>query len=255
MRRVARTVNLLIWGLAIALPFFFAWVKLGNFPYSQAADYLNPNVTRNFLIALYYTSWVFGAKSDTAAQERVYSVDEGKIQLPVKAVGYIIGFGVMAGVLLWAVDNDKLFSIALDVLLVLNVLGFAYILRFVAPAICISRAEYEKRSDAPKLLKLDVTVNYMTGAWQWARFALGGAILAALTLACFSERYRDYFSAIIANKIGFRQETVAQLLADVLVAAFIITMDGWIWAKRLAREVSIRTIDRIAAQYRLVRDS
>ena len=255
MRGVTRTVNLLISGIAIALAFFFVWVKIGNFPYRQAAEYLDPNLTRDFLIAVYYTCWVFGCKSDNVAHEQAYSVDEGRIHLPVMAIVFILGFGVIAGVLLWLVETDKWFSVALDILFVANILGFAYILWFVYPAIRISRAEYEKHNDVPKLLKLNVTVKYMMGAWQWARFALGAVVLAVLTLVCFSEPYHDNVSLLIANKIGFRQETVARLLADVLIAAFIIIMEGWIWTKRFERGVAIRTIDKIAAQYRLVKVS
>lgn len=73
-----------------------------------------------------------------------------------------------------------------------------------------------------------------------------------LTLVCFSGYYRHEVSLIIANNIGFRQETVARLLADVLIGAFIIIMEGGIWSKRFEREIAVSTIDRIAAQYRLV---
>lgn len=101
-------------------------------------------------------------------------MQEGSIKLPIKAIIYIIGFGIIAGVLLWSVDSDPWFSVALNILFVANIFGFAYILKFVAPATRISRAEYENSNDVPKRLKLDVTVQYMMGRWQWFRFSVGG---------------------------------------------------------------------------------
>jgi hypothetical protein len=250
MREVARIVKWLIWGIAGALAVLFGFVKLGNFPYSIGAEYLNPDLTRDFLIAIYYTCWVFGCKSDTVVQEQTYSRSTGAVFIPTKAIVYIILFGALAAVVLYFVNNDTWFTLALDCFLVANILGFMYILRFVGPSIRISHDEFRKNNDVPNTVKLEIVMNYFLGVWQWVRFAVGALILIALTLVVLDDTLKSQICRWVASKIGFQEMTVKNLIADTLIASFIAVMEGWIWSKRVVRAISIRTIDRLAARFR-----
>jgi hypothetical protein len=134
------------------------------------------------------------------------------------------------------------FSIVLAVLLIANVLGWRYMLTLVVKPLNRSAKEYERPQDYAKLQELREVERYLSGVWQWWRFA-GGAIIICAMIALAFEPVSMRVSLIfgLSNEYAF----------SVLVFGFVALMEGWIWAIRLQRNIALDVIKKIGDLYRL----
>jgi len=239
--RVARTTRWLIYGLATLLTLAFGWLKLSGQDFAPIVKDVTPSLLFRTSLALYFTSWAFGTVSDTNAQESVYVVAPAGGSLPMKAWGTAIVISLVFAILC-IVRSVGIFSIVLAGLLIANILGWRYMLTLVVKPLNRSAEEYERLVDYAKLQELREVERYLSGVWQWWRFAAGAIIICAMLALAF-----ESVSLGVSSIFGLSNEYAF----SVLVFAFVAVMEGWIWAIRLQRNITLEVIRKIGDLYRL----
>jgi hypothetical protein len=240
--RVARTTRWLIYGLATLLTLVFGWLKLNGQDFAPIVKDLTPSLLFRTSLALYFTSWAFGTTSDTNVQESVYAVAPASGSLPMGAWSIAISISLVFAILC-VVKSVGIFSLVLALLLTANVVGWRYMLKLVADPLSRSAEEYESCQDYAKLQELREVARYLSGGWQWWRFGAGAIIIGAMLALAFEQ---------VSLRVGFLFGLPSTEYAfSVLVFAFVAIMEGWIWAIRLQRNITIDVIRKINALYRL----
>jgi hypothetical protein len=156
----------LIYGLAAILTLVFGWLKLSGQDFGPVMRDLTPSLLFRLSLALYFTSWAFGAPSDTNAQESIYSVAPAGGSLPMGA--WIIAILIcVVFAILCVVRSVGYFSVFLAVFLVINVVGWRYMLSLVADPLARSEESYVQTKNYVKLQELRLVEHYISGNWQW----------------------------------------------------------------------------------------
>jgi hypothetical protein len=104
-----------IWVVGTVLAAFFAFLQLSHLPYVPAIENTNPLYVRELLLALYYLCWIFGTSFDVSIQRYAYVADPQHGQMPRRALLILIGFSLVAALLLWVRESDKMFAAVLGV--------------------------------------------------------------------------------------------------------------------------------------------
>lgn len=247
---LARRVRTLIKLIASFLLVIFTWLELKDVALGTLINYVSPDVVRKLALILYYWCWVFGCTFDVGIQELVY-FPKKKFQLSLIDTGLIIGFGVIAAILLWVARDDRKFAGFLSVFFIGNIVGFTYIRRFVRKIIRSSRENYT--GDSYGSVKLDYVSGYMEGAWQSHRFAVGVLLLAAIDLVCFYEPARNAVSQFVSKLFPIlSQASLFPLLPSVMFFGFVLVMETWIWVKRGKIHVTLDVLTELAEKHDLV---
>jgi hypothetical protein len=103
------------------------------------------------------------------------------------------------------------------------------------------------------LAQLDVVAGYMNGFWQWARFAVGLLVVAAMVAICFSDTVRLWMGTALGSFFSMSTESVATRLPTLTFVLFVGLMEGWIWIQRARVAVSLKLLEELSVKYRLVR--
>jgi hypothetical protein len=249
----ARRVRKLIKYIGTILFAVFAFLQLKDFQVGSFVESISPDLLRRVTLILYYWCWIFGSTFDTDVQEIAYFTDKGRFKLSATAVALIVLFGCVAAVLFWAADGDQKFAAALALFFALNILGFAYILWFIAPIIVASRNRYVQGKNFFSMAQLDIVTGYMTGAWQWYRFGLGFVLVIVIDLICFNDATRmtiaQYLSLLFQTSSA---DSLAERLPTLMFVAFVLLMEGWIWIQRARTSVSLALLEKLSEKYKLV---
>jgi hypothetical protein len=243
--RLARGARWLINSGAAALALLFGWLKLQGVDFAPIAKELPADVIFKLSLALYYACWVAGVQSDTSDQELVYvtAPDEGKT--PFGAVTSAALIGVVFGVLCY-VDSYSQFTIFLGVFFVINIISWQYLIKWLLPPIVEKSKEYYHwMGNYAGLEQLSLVYdNYLSGNWQWARFAAGGIVIMIMALMAFSDA-----NVIAAEQLsGFS----ADLLISLSILLFVLVMETWIWIMRIRLKSGLRLLDDVAKGYQFI---
>jgi hypothetical protein len=243
-----RTIGL----FASVLGVLFAWVQLRAIPIPPLEN-TEPTYIRRIVLALYYACWVAGTTIDANIQKEVYRNDPQGGNVPREAFIAVAGLFVVAAFLLWASTSDERISMALIPFLIVNIIGWRVLVRRVDPIITATAREYEQKGKFHRLEQLHVVRDYITGGWQWARFALMGLIVLAANLFTFSAAARSSASRALQDFLP--TNTAAAIPALLPVAAlclFVIAAETWIWILRARNAIALRTIGALARRYTLL---
>src|SRR5262249_6126687 len=143
---------------------------------------------------IFYLSWIAGTPFDAYYQKWVYAASPNKIEARFHSM-LLVAFLILAAVIfILARHNEKVFSTALGVFLLINILGWMHILKLIKPIISQSRKIYEDDSDFVGLEQLEIVRHHMTGSWQVWRFIGMGVIICVLVAISFSEDIRGAIS-------------------------------------------------------------
>ena len=86
-----------------------------------------------------------------------------------------------------------------------------------------------KKIDITELEQLNVIKAYISGWWQWARFALMALIVVVTNLACFNDAARAFFSHALGNLMPtMREDAIARLLPVAGWRSFRMVAETWI---------------------------
>jgi len=154
--------------------------------------------------------------------------------------------------MLWAIDNEKAFFIALTIFMGLNIVSYFFIFHRMHPAARESSRLFLETQNYFRFLQLMAVTRYMFGTWQRYRFlfiAIGACILDAI---CFSDSLKNQISETIHQIFSdTKVQTVFHLLPDLALLLFLIISEGWIWTQRLIVKISLSTTEKINKQFKL----
>jgi hypothetical protein len=120
VRLVRRCITLIAFGLGSA----FTWVQLKDLRFGSVISSVDPDATRQILLAIYYWCWVYGAKFDVDIQDTAFSRNIGTVKEVLRAISFIVVFGIVAGILFLVSKYDQAFAVALAFFLLSNIAGF-----------------------------------------------------------------------------------------------------------------------------------
>jgi hypothetical protein len=222
------TTRLLVKAAATGLVLTFGYLQLSGAEYGSIVSDVSADATFKLALALYYASWVAGTLVDTAVQERTYSSPPTGGRMPVggfvAALVLSIAFG---GLCFWAANPTR-FAGLLGVFLVLNIVGWRYLLHRLDPTVRESRAAFDRSYF--KLERLHIVYDeYLAGPWQVSRFAV--ALLGVAALNVLVRAGAD----------------------DILIAgvtlAYVVVIEAWIWYMRLHVRAAVRLLDVLDTWY------
>jgi hypothetical protein len=145
-----------------------------------------------------------------------------------------------------------MFASVLTLFFIFNIAGFAYILWFVRPIIAASKANYSQNENYFNMAQLEMVSDYMTGSWQWKRFAIGLVLVSIMDAICFSNAIRTTASEVFVRLFGLlNMDSWAQRLPSFAFVCFVVLMDGWIWLQRAKLSGSLGVLEKISLRYTL----
>jgi hypothetical protein len=228
----------------------FAWVQLRTIP--LPLENADPLYARRVILAVYYACWIAGTTFDVNVQKEVYRLDPLRGNVPLTATLAVMGLFVVGAILLWASDSDERTTLALGPFLVVNVIAWRVLLVRVRPIMERTRAAYEGSRLYHRTEQLDIIISYLTGWWQWIRFAFMGVIVLFGIAVCFDKAARAASAQALHALVPAANEAgIANLLPVAALFLFVVFAEGWIWALRVRNVVALRTLDAVARKYSL----
>jgi hypothetical protein len=232
------------------LVIFFGWVQLREIPLPSLNA--EPTYIRRIIFAFYYACWVAGTTIDANIQKEVYRLDPLRGRIPKEATAAVIGLFAVAAVLLWASDSDERTSLALAPFLLVNIIAWQVLVHRVRPIIARTEQAYREAARFDRLEQLGVVARYITGWWQWARFALMGIIVAAANVLSFNDVARLKTSQALHDLVPrYGVQEISTLLPVGALALFVVVAETWIWILRMRNAIGLRTIQELSERYRL----
>lgn len=238
---IYRTARWLVRTAAAALALFFGWLQLNGLEFVPIATSLSAAVALKISSAVYYACWVAGLISDTDIQEGLYAIDPNKGRMPLVGFGMAVAFTVVFAVLCWT-DTYSKFAAFLAVFFGINVIGWRYLVgHFLTQPVAESREAFRKHPLRREKLEL-VYGRYLTGKWQWARFAGGGLLIIVINLLAFT-RVADLVLPVTG---GLSRD----MLIALPVMVFVAFMEAWIWIVRLRLRAALKMLEHLGKRYR-----
>ena len=176
--KVRRIIKLIGWTLAAA----FTWLQLKDFEFGVVVESTTPELLLKTALVIYYLCWIGGSSFDVSVQQKVYVSDPAGGELKVKTYAAVVGFFIVALLLLWASENEKFLAPMLTLFVIANYFGWRHIVSRMSRAVRVSREKFSQRKNHFRDEQLRLVNNYMTGKWQSMRFAVTLAITLELTV-------------------------------------------------------------------------
>ena len=137
------------------------------------------------------------------------------------------------------------FIIFLDILFVINIFSWKFLIRFIEQSVSENKEFYKTRHKYFKIVYLQLLItDYLRGNWQWYRFLIGGIVLLSVNLLIFTN-----LTQLIASAVNIKS---IELIKSLGFAIFILVMEGWVWFMRLKRSNCIDLIDDLDEDYYLM---
>ena len=245
--RLARTTRGAIRLVTVLLPGVIAWLSFRDVPIDSIVDVLTRSneVIWKAAVFIYFVSLILGANSDINDQELVYRVAPHDGRLPI-AAGAIIALLALAGVVLANAGKFEHFAVSLAVFWIIFYIGWMYMVRTITgPMNMASRDTYAKLEQFVSLEKTFVVEHFLSGRWQVVRFAMGGAIIA-IFLGLAAARMRQVNSLLMLGDVNWGAVKSLGMLF------FVLSMESWMWAKRLKMKAMLMGLDELSRRYRFL---
>ena len=120
------------------LALLFGYLQFRNYQFARVIEYAQPEFLLKFTMFAFYLGWVFGPKFDIKVQKLVYVKDPHRGELTLIGFFLLITFSITAIFMLWVIDNEKIFFIALTVSMGLNIVSYFFIFHRMRPAAKVS---------------------------------------------------------------------------------------------------------------------
>ncbi len=240
-----------VWVIGLVITGLFGWVLLKHVPFIEGVFYLKHEYLQPLLLAFYYYCWVAGTKFDLTTQKWVYLSDPSKKRFPISSVLVVACLCGIAVLLFWVKDNDKLFASTFGGLVATNVIAWLHILSRVLPIIRLSAKMYKSSDEYFGIERLYIVAYYINGRWQWWRFFGMFLIVACMIIVSFIPSLRETLTSLIQSRVS--SGTIpSSVISDLLLFLFIGFAESWIWLERLRTRFSMRVIDNLDDNYRLI---
>jgi hypothetical protein len=241
VKTFAHGTNRLVRLVEFSLPVIVGGLELRDLIHQQGITRLpdtllhafaNPDISIvlwKVALVIYFFSWVFGAESDTDMQSEVYLAAPHEGRLTKQDIGVMVGIAVGFAVLCMVSDNYRWFALALTGFWTINVLAWRYMVGALKTPIHQSYVKYGRAKQYVAMEKLRAVERYITGRWQWWRFAAGAVLAVAMDVLSFFPLGRGY--------------------AEASIFFFVVFMESWIWIMRSRTRLSLRVLDGLTERY------
>ena len=192
----------------------------------------DPALLRAVVLLLYLLSWIWGTRFDLSIQLLVYPAYKTRVTTR-PAISIVVILIVLGAILFIALYDDELVATALTIFFLANVCAWRFFVRFIEPF--INASLYSPSSINPKRLSLVRAVaNYLTGNWQWHRFAVMLLITGVVAVVSFSFEARQFAASEIQKTFRhLSADAIAALLPALFLGLFVLVAEGWNWLMRL----------------------
>jgi hypothetical protein len=163
----------------------------------------------------------------------------------------VVLFGLLAGTLLWASDDDRWLAAVLTAFIGYNIFGWWYLNRIIKPIMLKSQDRLREDLAYFDLEKLRVVWSYLTDPWQWQRFATMLAMVFFFDAICFSDAFRSTLAEILTVVESVKSDTMFNILPDFYLLFFVIVAENWIWVMRVKVGTALTILDVLKEKYDL----
>ena len=239
-----RYLRLVVTIAAAVLTMGFGWLKFRGVDVVGVLHSVPADFVLKLAMALYFASWIAGLLSDLSDMEFV--LVKSPSPLHVKVGGTLLGaMTALAFGVLCYVQTLQHFSIALLVLLIINIFGWLYLTRIVLPpAESISQQFYTSQGRMLRLEQLNIVCRrFQAGSWQLLRLTLG--LLAAVAMTAMSHKY-----TMPDSNVEFLQKHGDIISASVFLT-YVMILEGWIWFMRMRVKGGLSLLLEIEQTYEL----
>jgi hypothetical protein len=241
VKTFAQGTHRLVWWIETSLPLIIGGLEvrdlikeegIGQLPYKLQQAFANPDISTvlwKTALVIYFFSWVFGADSDTEMQSEVYLAAPHKGRLGKQDLGVMLG--IVAGFVVLCIvgNNHRWFALALTGFWTINILAWRYMVRMLKTPLHQSYVTYGRAKQYVEMEKLRAVERYITGEWQWWRFAIGAVLAAAMNVFAFVELRPGY--------------------AEASIFFFVVFVESWMWLMRVRTKLSLRVLDDLSERY------
>lgn len=250
--RLAGYARLSITVIGSLLALVFTWLQIRDLPIAAVVENTRPEFIQRLTIVIYYLCWIAGSRFDVGVQEAAYVDDPREGRLSVITIFTIILFGAVAAALLWVSDDELKFSLVLTLFVGMNILGWRHIIKRVRPAINATRKRYREEHDYFGIEHLSIVTEYMSGRWQWHRFATLVGIILVSDVVVLMPAVRQFATQNMHRVISeISSQTFSVLLPDFLLLLFVLISEVWMWVMRVRIATSLRVLRSLNRKYNL----
>lgn len=250
IQRLASTVSWIVFAASSVGLIWYAWPQIQ----SQLLRFLTgatAEQVRYPALVAYAVSWAYAMLVDTRIQRTVYRDDPEGGKLTFRRWALIAAVLGLAIYLFWAIQTEAQFVFALNAFFFANVLLWWLAVKIVVrPLIDTNRCRhYETEAERTRQLeKLGILDTYITGYWQWFRFAVMFLIILLLDLL--------FLVSAVRNSVGESLESVLPwipvgranaLLVSTTFVLFVFVAETWNWTQRARAARRIRRSDKSVA--------
>lgn len=234
----AKLVNRALGAVVVVLGAIFGIGKLKDVPTLPMLEDTWARFFFNLALWLYFFAWIAGARSDLGAQERVIQRLQGFSGRIRKALA-LAGLLVAVFVALSYVHGFIAFCGALGVFLAMDCASWwLFYRRILKPLFDDSRTV---ASANPWLIRqIDIVDRYMSGRWRYVRWAVTGALLAALGAASALGTTESF-----AIRVG---PLTGETVNGLGILLYVLVLEAWIWYHRLQRDAQLDLVEGLADQ-------
>jgi hypothetical protein len=218
----ARRFRTIIGYLSAALVALFGWLSISKLQVVQAVAGVPAELIHRATMFLYFIAWVLGTRKDLDLEEVAF------VRLPNKNANAGVIIALLLGVVfcgMCAVSPQPIFVALLAAFLALDVIGWLYLRKLLAPAYRESNEVFAQQNNREALFRLGLTYRYVTGSWKIKRYVCMGTLLIVVFLLFRSDVQR------FLQQLGL--ELPASSFPSLGVLAYVIIAEYWQWTYRL----------------------
>lgn len=237
-----RHMRLYVTIAGIVLPLLFGWLKFREVDFGVTLLSIPADLVFRSAMAIYFASWIAGLLSDLSDQEFVLVHAPASAQ--VKIGGGVIGAAItIAFAALCYVNAPTHFSLALLAFNLLGITSWLYLVRVVLPpAIEKSESYFRKDSNYLCIEKLRLVFDrYLSGSWQWYRFAFGLILVVAISYFAFQRELLEDRFRVFQNH--------SNILSSYIFLGYVLILEGWIWFMRVRVKGGIAMLTEFERSY------
>lgn len=242
--RMVRHARMLVRIISLILVAVFSWLRISNLSLQPIANDQSVTTILQVSLIVYFLAWTFGSSWDLNNQELVFLKAPNRGKFPFSALLVII---LLAAVffILCQITSVRQFVLVLFLFWTINIISWRYMVsRLLKETLAYSRKSYEQKGREILMQRMEIVEEYIAGTWQWWRFSAGLVLLLSIGVAAYSK-----LGPWIAGKLSFESPmfTVASL-----IFFFVLSMEAWMWAKRIQTTTSLNLLDRLEESHELV---
>jgi|GEM_PF-4050020 hypothetical protein len=198
-------------------------------------------------VAFLYVSWVYGLTFDLNDEEYQFKKVPNKGKLSLSLLGVSIAIVGVFAILFFLTDLKylKLFVVVLTIFCFLGRFGEIVTGRFFRKAFDEHKKAFPEYNYQIDRLFFETIEQYILGSWLKMRFYIGTILIIIIDIFTFTSLSRD-----VSEKMNLTSEN---LIIVCLISIYLFSMEGWNWYKRINRNIRLKVLKEIKAEYKIIK--